>query len=225
MLKPKRKITRDQIKNDSFVEAIFDIRSYVMDNSKLLSRIGGGFGVLLLLIVFLGQSSKNNKREAEFLLTQSNVYLDNGDSQNAKIILQELVDEYGNTESGRLGGYHLAQLYIKNNERKSALSLLLKYSKKGENQFLLTSANEAISSLYQENNDIRNAIKYQSVAAENSYSKKKEALSKLKLIELYIKDGSLDMSANLLNELKSEHKNNPDIMKNIDYVSGLLMNE
>ena len=129
MLKPKRKITRDQIKNDSFVETIFDIRSYVMDNSKLLSRIGGGFVVLLLLIVFLGQSSKNNKREAEFLLTQSNVYLDNGDSQNAKIILQELVDEYGNTESGRLGGYHLAQLYLKNNEKESALSLLLKYSK------------------------------------------------------------------------------------------------
>ena len=225
MLKPKRKITRDQIKNDSFVETIFDIRSYVMDNSKLLSRIGGGFVVLLLLIVFLGQSSKNNKREAEFLLTQSNVYLDNGDSQNAKIILQELVDEYGNTESGRLGGYHLAQLYLKNNEKESALSLLLKYSKKGENLFLLTSANEAISSLYQENNDIQNAIKYQSVAAENSYSKKKGALSKLKLIELYIKDGSLDMSANLLNELKSEHKDDPDMMKNIDYVSGILMNE
>lgn len=225
MLKPKRKITRDQIKNDSFVEAIFDIRSYVMDNSKLLSRIGGGFVVLLLLIVFLGQSSKNNKREAEFLLTQSNVYLDNGDSQNAKIILQELVDEYGNTESGRLGGYHLAQLHIKNNEKESALSLLLKYSKKGENLFLLASANESISSLYQENNDIRNAIKYQTVAAENSYSKKKGALSKLKLIELYIKDGSLDMSSNLLNELKSEHKDDPDMMKSIDYVSGLLMNE
>ena len=225
MLKPKRKITRDQIKNDSFVEAIFDIRSYVMDNSKLLSRIGGGFVVLLLLIVFLGQSSKNNKREAEFLLTQSNVYLDNGDSQNAKIILQELVDEYGNTESGRLGGYHLAQLHIKNNEKESALSLLLKYSKKGENLFLLASANESISSLYQENNDIRNAIKYQTIAAENSYSKKKGALSKLKLIELYIKDGSLDMSSNLLNELKSEHKDDPDMMKSIDYVSGLLMNE
>ena len=225
MLKPKRKITRDQIKNDSFVETIFDIRSYVMDNSKLLSRIGGGFVILLSLIVFLGQSSKNNKREAEFLLTQSNVYLDNGDSQNAKIILQELVDEYGNTESGRLGGYHLAQLYLKNNEKESALSLLLKYSKKGENLFLLTSANEAISSLYQENNDIRNAIKYQSIAADNSYSKKKGALSKLKLIELYIKDGSSDMSTSLLNELKSEHKDDPDIMKNIDYVSGLLMNE
>ena len=50
MLKPKRKITRDQIKNDSFVETIFDIRSYVMDNSKLLSRIGVVFVVLLILV-------------------------------------------------------------------------------------------------------------------------------------------------------------------------------
>ena len=225
MLKPKRKITRDQIKNDSFVETIFDIRSYVMDNSKLLSRIGGVFVVLLILIIFLGQSSKNNKQEAGFLLTQSNIYLDNGDSQNAKIILQELVDEYGNTESGRLGGYHLAQLYMKNNDNESALPLLLNYSKKGENSFLLTSANEAVSSFYLENNDIRNAIKYQSVAVENSFTKKDEALSKLKLIELYIIDGSLDMSVNLLDELKSEHKDDPDIMKNIDYVSGLLMND
>jgi hypothetical protein len=33
------------------------------------------------------------------------------------------------------------------------------------------------------------------------------------------------MSVNLLDELKSEHKDDPDIMKNIDYVSGLLMND
>ena len=95
MLKPKRKIARDEIKNDTFVETIFEVRSYVKDNTKLLSRVGVGFIVLLVLIVFLGQSSKNNKREGQFLLTQSTVYLDNGDSQNAKIVLQELNDEYG----------------------------------------------------------------------------------------------------------------------------------
>ena len=56
-------------------------------------------------------SLKNNKQEAEFLLTQSTLFLDGGDKQNAKIILQELVDEYGGTEPGRLGGYHLAQMH------------------------------------------------------------------------------------------------------------------
>ena len=223
MLKPKRKIARDEIKNDTFVETIFEVRSYVKDNTKLLSRVGGGFIVLLILIVFLGQSSKNNKREGQFLLTQSTVYLDNGDSQNAKILLQELTDEYGNTESGRLGGYHLAQLYMKNNNKESALPLLLEYSKKGRNSFLLTSANEAISSIYLEFNDIKNAIKYQAASVENSISKKTAALSKLKLIELYIKDESLERSIKLLDEIKYENTDDPDVMQKIDYVSGLLM--
>ena len=223
MLKPKRKIARDEIKNDTFVETIFEVRSYIKDNTKLLSRAGGGFIVLLVLIVFLGQSSKNNKREGQFLLTQSTVYLDNGDSQNAKILLQELTDEYGNTESGRLGGYHLAQLYMKNNDKESALPLLLEYSKKGRNSFLLTSANEAISSIYLEFNDIKNAIKYQAASVENSISKKTAALSKLKLIELYIKDESLERSIKLLDEIKYENTDDPDVMQKIDYVSGLLM--
>ena len=223
MLKPKRKIARDEIKNDTFVETIFEVRSYIKDNTKLLSRAGGGFIVLLVLIVFLGQSSKNNKREGQFLLTQSTVYLDNGDSQNAKIVLQELNDEYGNTESGRLGGYHLAQLYMKNNDKESALPLLLEYSKKGRNSFLLTSANEAISSIYLEFNDIKNAIKYQAASVENSISKKTAALSKLKLIELYIKDESLERSIKLLDEIKYENTDDPDVMQKIDYVSGLLM--
>ena len=223
MLKPKRKIARDEIKNDTFVETIFEVRSYIKDNTKLLSRAGGGFIVLLVLIVFLGQSSKNNKRDGQFLLTQSTVYLDNGDSQNAKIVLQELNDEYGNTESGRLGGYHLAQLYMKNNDKESALPLLLEYSKKGRNSFLLTSANEAISSIYLEFNDIKNAIKYQAASVENSISKKTAALSKLKLIELYIKDESLERSIKLLDEIKYENTDDPDVMQKIDYVSGLLM--
>ena len=54
---------------------------------------------------------------------------------------------------------------------------------------------------------------------------KRRGHSKLKLIELYIKDGSLDISRKPSNELKSEHKDDPDMMKNIDYVSGILMNE
>ena len=40
MLKPKRKITRDEIKKDSFVESVFLIRSYINDNLQLLGRIG-----------------------------------------------------------------------------------------------------------------------------------------------------------------------------------------
>ena len=155
MLKPKRKITRDEIKKDSFVESVFEVRSFVKENLKLFYQIGGGIALFFLLIIFLGQSSKNNKLEAEFLLTQSTLYLDGGDVQNAKILLQELVDEYDGTEAGRLGGYHLAQLYIRDNDNELALPLLIKYSKSGDNPFLLSSSNEAIASMYMQINNLK----------------------------------------------------------------------
>ena len=225
MLKPKRKITRDEIKKDSFVESVFEVRSYIMDNSKLLSRIGGGIALLCIIIAFFAQSSKNNIHEAEFLLTQSTLYLDNGDSQNAKILLQELTDEYGSTEAGRLGGYHLAHIYLKNNDNELALPLLLKYSNKGKSLFLLSSANEAISNIYLQKNDIKNAIKFQSSSIKNSNNKKTKALLRIKLAELYIKEGSLEKSLDILNDLKNKQSEDVDVMNKIDYVSGLMMDK
>ena len=224
MLKPKRKITRDEIKKDSFVESVFEVRSFVKENLKLFYQIGGGVALFLLLIIFLGQSSKNNKLEAEFLLTQSTLYLDGGDVQNAKILLQELVDEYDGTEAGRLGGYHLAQIYIRDNDNELALPLLIKYSKSGDNPFLLSSSNEAIASMYMQINNLKKAIEYQSSSLKYSNTKKTLAFSKLKLVEMYIKEGSIERSKELIAELKNEYSDDQDINNKIDYVVGLLMN-
>ena len=225
MLKPKRKITRDEIKKDPFVESVFEVRSYIKDNSKFISRIVGGMALIILLVIFYGQSSKNNFREAEFLLTQSSLYLDNGDIENAKILLQELSDEYGGTEPGRLGGYHLAQIYLKSNNDESALPLLLDYSKKGKNPILLSSANDAVSSIYLQKNDIKSAIKYQLESVKNSKTEKDAAFSSLKLAELYIKDGSIKNSLDIMNELKNQFTNDPEVMRKIDFISGLLMDK
>ncbi len=225
MLKPKRKITRDEIKKDSFVESIFEVRSYIRDNTKSLSRVVGGLALIFLLVVFYVQSSKNNKLEAEFLLTQSSLYLDSGDIQNAKILLQELTDEYGGTEPGRLGGYYLAQDYLKNNNNDFALPLLVNYTKKGKNPILLSSANDALSSIYYQKNDIKNAIKYQQAAVKHSNSKKGAALLSLKLAELYIADDSYDNSLKIVNEIKNKLLEDQDVTNRVDYVYGLLMDK
>ena len=224
MLKPKRKITREEIKKDSFVESVFKTRSFVRDNSKLFYRIGGGCAILFTLVIFFGTSLKNNKKEAEFLLTQSTLFLDGGDKQNAKIILQELVDEYGGTEPGRLGGYHLAQMHIKDYNNDSALPLLIEYSKNGDNPFLLSSVNESISNIYLQNNDLKNAIKHQSNSVKKTITKKATALSKVKLAELYIKEGSFDKSSELIYDLSTEYSDDTDIMNKINYLLGLSMN-
>ena len=110
MLKPKRKTTKEEIKKDSFVETVFNFRVFLKENSQILIRSVSVVGALIVIIILFSRINENNKNEAELLLTKSSLYRNNGDSQNAKIYLQELVDEYGSTESGRIGGYNLAKL-------------------------------------------------------------------------------------------------------------------
>ena len=128
MLKPKRKTTKEEIKKDSFVETVFNFRVLLKENSQILIRSVSVVGTLIVIIILFSRINENNKNEAELLLTKSSLYRDNGDSQNAKIYLQELVDEYGSTESGRIGGYNLAQIYITEQRFDDALPLLEKYS-------------------------------------------------------------------------------------------------
>jgi tetratricopeptide (TPR) repeat protein len=223
MLKPKRKITRDEIKKDSFVESVFQLRTFIKENRQLLTRIGGGIGLLAFVMIFLSQSFQNNQKEAQYLLTKSTLFLDNGDSQNAKIQLQELVDEYGSTEAGRAGGFYLGQIYFSNNDYESSLPLFQVYSKKGKNTFLVISANEAISNIYLYKNDMKNAIKYQLKAVNHSNTNKLKAYNNLKLIELYLKDSDYDKSNKIIKDLRSNHSDDADIMQKVDYVIGLMM--
>ncbi|MBD30611.1 MAG: hypothetical protein CMG44_00170 [Candidatus Marinimicrobia bacterium] len=223
MLKPKRKITRDEIKKDSFVESVFMIRSYINDNFQLLGRIGGGVALIIIIMIFLSQSFQNNRQEAEYLLTKSTLYLDSGDLQNAKIQLQELIDEYGSTESGKIGAFYLAQIYLSDNNHESAISLFQTYAKKGNNPFLLTSSNEALSNLYLEKDDFKNAIKYQLKAVEYSDTKRVKALNSLKLCELYLKNNDVEKSTKILNDIRNNYTDDVEIIEKIDYIYGVMM--
>ena len=40
------------------------------------------------------------------------VYVDLGDNDNAMIYLQEVIDEYGNTDAGLNANYYLGQIYF-----------------------------------------------------------------------------------------------------------------
>ena len=223
MLKPKRKITRDEIKKDSFVESVFMIRSYINDNLRLLGRIGGGIGLLIIIMIFLSQSFQNNRQEAEYLLTKSTLYLNNGDLQNAKIHLQELIDEYGSTESGKIGAFYLAQMYLSDYDHELAISLFQTYAKKGNNPLLLTSSNKALSNLYLEKEDFKNAIKYQLKAVEHSDTKRLEALNNLKLSELYLKNNDVEKSTKILNDIRNNYRDDVEIMEKIEYIYGIMM--
>lgn len=225
MLKPKRKTTKEEIKKDSFVETVFNFRVLLKENSQILIRSVSVVGALIVIIILFSRINENNKNEAELLLTKSSLYRDNGDSQNAKIYLQELVDEYGSTESGRIGGYNLAQIYIAEQRFDDALPLLEKYSSKGNNLFLIASSNQSLSSIYSKKGELEKAIKFQEKAVKTAHSNNSRAENMVKLAYLHLKNGNIDQTNNIINDLKKDFSENIRISQKIDELFGQIMSQ
>ncbi len=60
MLKPKRKITIKEIKQDPLLETIFKGQQYFNENKRLITRIGGG--ILLVVTVLISTTTKEVKK-------------------------------------------------------------------------------------------------------------------------------------------------------------------
>ena len=225
MLKPKRKTTKEEMKRDSFVEMVFNIREFLKGNSQILTRISGVLVGLIIILLLFSRAQENNFKEAELLLSKSDLFLDNGDVQNAKINLQELVDEYGSTEPGRVGGYKLAQIYMKDQLLNDAIPHLKVYSKKGKNSFLISSSNKSLSYIYSKKNELINAIKYQRKAVNTSNSLNYKAENMIILAYLYLAKKDSEKTKEIVKEIRDDFPKNPLISQKIDELLGQMMSK
>jgi len=186
MLKPKRKILRKEIQRDPFLESIFSLREHLVEKKQIYTR----GAIVLVGIVLLGylytNNHSSNRKVAENVMSKVMVFVDLGDNDNAKIHLQELVDEYGSTNSGKNASFYLGRIHFDNGEYDLALPHLERFAKKGENVLLTGSTYEALVNIYQSNDDLTNAIRYQRMALVNANSQEEEAWASLKLANLLI---------------------------------------
>lgn len=119
MLKPKKKITKREIKQDGLVTTYFEASSWYEQNKKRLNTV--------FLVVALGAAAgwiyinNQNVANASAITELGKImkYYDegryeiaiNGALQENIRGLQQIVDEYGNTEAGELATMYLANCY------------------------------------------------------------------------------------------------------------------
>ena len=140
MLKPKRKITRQEIQKDPFLEFINEAQQWLKDNKKLIYQVAFGAIAVVAVVYFLNNSRSNSSNEGEALLGKALLSQDMGDVENTKFQLQSLVDNYEGTNAGLEGKYYLGKIAFDNGENETATEYLNDYVKKGENSILMTAA-------------------------------------------------------------------------------------
>jgi len=140
MLKPKRKITRQEIQKDPFLEFINDTQQWLKDNKKLLYQVVFGILAVVIVVYFLRNTRSTSNTEGEALLGKALLSQDMGDVENTKFQLQSLVDDYEGTKAGLEGNYYLGKIAFENGENEIAKEFLNEYVKKGDNSILVTTA-------------------------------------------------------------------------------------
>src|SRR6266571_312785 len=121
MLKPKKKISRKEIKKDALITAYEQVTLYYDENKKYVSyALTGVVIVVVAILVYLNNRRANNEKAAVELgkvfaiydgaVTNSQQYkvAIEGQPERGIMGLKAIVENYGGSESGQLARFYLA---------------------------------------------------------------------------------------------------------------------
>ncbi len=222
MLKPKRKITKKEIKRDPFLESIFSVKEHLNEKKQAYTRVVIGLLAVILLGSIYTRNQSANREAAENIISKAMVYIDLGDNDNALIHLQEVIDEYGGTDAGRNASYYLGRIYFDKNEYDMALPHFERYAKKGKNPLLYGSTYQALVAIYKAKQDLADAIKYQRMSKDNANTKEEAAWASLGLAELSLANGDKKEAEKLVNRVLADFEDNLDLKQKANEISGKI---
>ncbi|MHB8078430.1 MAG: tetratricopeptide repeat protein [Candidatus Krumholzibacteriia bacterium] len=121
---PTHKLTRKELKHDSFMEGTARATDFLQAN---YARVGIGLLIVIALIFgvrFMQQGQARAAQKASFLLFQGESLLQRGAFAEAKKPLQELRDSFGGSKFAPQAGFDLAQAQTALGENDAALATL-----------------------------------------------------------------------------------------------------
>jgi len=158
MLKPRKRITKKQLKEDKLVTFYFQATSWIEKNSKYIYM---GLGAILLVVVLLfvnARAKKSSESSASVELSRATRAYESGDYKNAITQLSNLVENYGGTRSGILSLLYLANSFYQNGDTENAIKNYKEfYSKFSGDEHLLASAMGGIAACLEQEKKYREA--------------------------------------------------------------------
>lgn len=114
MLKPRKKITRKELKRDPLMETLYRLRRFWLDHRARISRYGTLALVVLVLSVLVTRWRASQNEKAATVVGVAFVEFNQGNYNSVIAQLRALVDEYSGLKSFGNGLYLLArsELYV-----------------------------------------------------------------------------------------------------------------
>ena len=206
MLKPKRKITRKEIKKDPFLESIDKLEYNFEQNKKTYLSIAIGLiaSILVINILLNKQSQKNIDSNSD--LGMALVAFDNEDYDNAKFQFETIVSEYSGTNSSNVANYYLGKISFENDDLDKSKTYLNAYLKDPDPDILIPGAIKMLSNIALKSSEYDKAIKFLDRGIRLDLNS--DIINNFKLIKVSIlKDqGKPEIAQKILDEILKEEK-------------------
>ncbi len=123
MLRPKKKLTKKELKHDPLLDTIEKGREFYEENSKQIMM--GAIAVVAVVILIWGwmNSMETTRNEAMLANTKVTLAAANGVDDNVLAELERVVDEYGNSSVISQSTFQLGEARLKANDLSGAKDL------------------------------------------------------------------------------------------------------
>ena len=206
MLKPKRKITRKEIKKDPFLESIDKLENNFEQNKKTYLNIAIGLiaSVLVINILLNKQSQKNIDSNSD--LGMALVAFDNEDYDNAKFQFETIVSEYSGTNSSNVANYYLGKISFENDDLDKSKTYLNAYLKDPEPDILIPGAIKMLSNIALKSSEYDKAIKLLDRGIRLDLNSDIINDYKILKVSILMDQGKPEIAQNILDEILKEEK-------------------
>jgi len=222
MLKPRKRITKKELKQDQLITTYVKATEFFRNNRRVVSgTITGLVIAVIVVIAYLNNRRSDNLKAATELSQVLNLFdggayqvAINGDPSRNITGLKSIVDNYGSSETGEQAKIYLADSYYYLGDYDNALKYFKDYD--GGDKLLKASADAGIAEVYEIRNDYKKSAEYYDRAASRD---SKSFLTPQYLIgaaRSYIKIGKKDRAISMLDRVRKDFANSP-FASNLDY--------
>jgi len=120
MLKPKKRITKHDLKEDKFVKFTLQAKNYLDENYQKIMRTALGIGAIIILLLFYYYNSQETDKDANSQLGIAEIEFANGNLQKASDRLVRLIEGYDGTDAADKGMFLLANIYYQQKKYEDA---------------------------------------------------------------------------------------------------------
>lgn len=172
MLKPKRRLTRKEMKQDKFVTFVAEATDFFNEYKQIITF--GLIGIIALAAIsyFMIKSRQDANLFVSGKLMRAVDYYNANDFDSAIPILQSIVDDYSGTSNAGVATYYLASSYYFKENYVEARKYYEQYqSDYGDNRYFMSGSHAGLGACYSVEGDKEAAAQsYEKAFQENPAS-------------------------------------------------------